>query len=193
MRCLYLLSWCGAVTRAGSKVLAWHQIRLQTKKLKMFHLLPNVDKHLNMCRHPLEKSWVFELLNLFIWIFLPPWTDCVWCDILIYLIKLIGKYVTASWDWSNSYQWKLCNQRLLGTGRGNIFNDCWTTYASKDSWNNTDYRYYGFISNQRYSCILIQKFMNVPLLGQEEHVIGIMFAESVTKIELEAHTNIHSV
>ena len=35
--------------------------------------------------------------------------------------------------------------------------------------------------------------MNVPLLGQEEHVIGIMFAESVTKIELEAHTNIHSV
>ena len=49
------------------------------------------------------------------------------------------------------------------------------------------------ISNQRYSCILIQKFMNVPLLGQEEHVIGIMFAESVTKIELEAHTNIHSV
>ena len=54
MRCLYLLSWCGVVTRAGSEVLAGHQIRLQTKELKMFHLLPNVDKHLNMCRHPLE-------------------------------------------------------------------------------------------------------------------------------------------
>ena len=54
MRCLYFLSWCGAVTRAGSKVLAWHQIRLQKKELKMFHLLPNVDKYLNMCRHPLE-------------------------------------------------------------------------------------------------------------------------------------------
>ena len=66
MRCLYLLSWCGAMTRAGSKVLAGHQIRLQTKKLKMFHLLPNVDKHLNMCRHPLEKLCVFELFNLFI-------------------------------------------------------------------------------------------------------------------------------
>ena len=43
-----------------------------------------------------------------------------------------------------------------------------------------------FISNQRYSYILIQKFMNVPLLGQGEHVIGIMFAESDTKIDLEA-------
>ena len=35
--------------------------------------------------------------------------------------------------------------------------------------------------------------MNVPLLGQEEHVIGIMFAESVTKIDLEAHTNTNTV
>ena len=160
MRCLYLLSWCGAVTRAGSEVLAWHQIKLQTKKLKMFHLLPNVDKHLNMFRHPLEKLCFFELVNLFIWIFLPPWTDCVWWDILLYLIELIGKYVTASWDWSNLDQRKLCNQKLLGTGQGNIFNDCWTTYASRDSSKNTDYTNYGFDIKSKifiYPCLNVHE------------------------------------
>ena len=65
-----------------------------------------------------------------------------WCLIWhldIYLIELISKYATTFRDQPNWDQWKLCNQKLLGTGQGNIFNDCWTTYASRDSYTN-----YGF-------------------------------------------------